>query len=130
MDKTDKYSSPRRTTGGTPVMSQTRPADPPFGGRPAFSTPEGQAGGYAAASGRSPRRLPWKTVFAAITMLALGLILILTSLDFVYTGHRGSMPFFILGLIVIIPGAYASVQILGVLRRWPGYTLDHLPVFE
>mmetsp|Transcript_33923 Transcript_33923/g.44750 ORF Transcript_33923/g.44750 Transcript_33923/m.44750 type:complete len:136 (+) Transcript_33923:218-625(+) len=123
--KLDSFRPPISGAGGV-ALSQTRPADPPFRSQTGGS--EIQYEHYG--SGRRRRRLPWKTVAAAIALTALGLILICTSIDFVLTGHKGSMPFFILGLIVIIPGAYASVQIVGVVRRWPGYNLDYLPSYE
>ncbi|CAM9485402.1 unnamed protein product [Chrysoparadoxa australica] len=78
----------------------------------------------------SSRTIPWKTVVAAVGMVLLGLVLLGTSLDFEWYGYDGALVFFVLGLIVVIPGAYASVQLYGAYRRWPGYHFNQISSYD
>ena len=84
------------------------------------------------ASGRVGIKIPLRTALVAVGMLLLGLVLFSVALDFYFThpNHDGSGPFLILGTLTLIPGSYASWTILGVYRRWPGYTLRSLPLYE
>eukprot|EP00752_Nemacystus_decipiens_P014638 g13035.t1 len=66
-------------------------------------------------------RVPARTVCAAFSLLVLGLLLLCVSAKFFVTGHPGSLPFLILGIVVIIPGAHSSFQLYAAFRRWPGY---------
>ena len=83
-------------------------------------------------SGRIGIKVPMRTALVAIGMLMLGIVLFSVALDFYFThpNHDGSGPFLILGTLTLIPGSYASWTLFGVWRRWPGYTLRSLPLYE
>mmetsp|Transcript_9842 Transcript_9842/g.25003 ORF Transcript_9842/g.25003 Transcript_9842/m.25003 type:complete len:91 (-) Transcript_9842:220-492(-) len=67
------------------------------------------------------RKLPPRTTCLALVLLSLGVTLLILAFVAVGTGHDGAAPLFFLSLLTLIPGGYASVQLLGVYRRWPGY---------
>lgn len=71
-------------------------------------------------------RVPARTVCAAFSLLVLGLILLCMSVNFFMRGHPGSLPFLLLGIVVIVPGAFSSFQLIAAFRRWPGYDFEDM----
>jgi len=67
------------------------------------------------------RKLPPRTTCLALVLLCLGLTLLILAFTAVGTGHDGAAPLFLLSVLTLVPGGYATVHLVGVYRRWPGY---------
>lgn len=56
------------------------------------------------------------------TTLDIQMTLLILALVAVGTSHDGAVPLFLLSLLTLVPGAYATLHLVGIYRRWPGYT--------
>ncbi|KAJ8602691.1 hypothetical protein CTAYLR_003773 [Chrysophaeum taylorii] len=75
---------------------------------------------------------PPKTAIAAISLLVLGSVLFVTSLaDHWYKPKRSQrFPLFVLSLLTLPPGAFASFVLFAAFRRWPGYSYTQVPSWD
>ena len=72
-------------------------------------------------------RPPWRSVALSLALLVVGVVSLLTSLSFFLEGENDYVAPLVIGLFTVIPGAYGSWMVLGVVRGWRGYTWDALP---
>ena len=91
--------------------------------------------GTTSREARAPARaplVPRKTMCAAFGLFSLGLCLFGASLDFYidHPNHEGSLPIFVLACLVMLPGMYSVTIVTGILRGWPGYHIDQLPMYH
>lgn len=85
------------------------------------------------------RRRIWKTVTAAITLFAIGSVMLYLGVGAYNEGRapggresekeRG-LAMIIVGAIAFLPGSYASFILLGSALGWEGYTYDSLPSYD
>jgi uncharacterized membrane protein len=79
-------------------------------------------------------RLGWRTFFAAIVLLVVGIILLIVGLQ-VYmksnsdTAHNG-LEMIVLGCLLFLPGLYAGSILLGSHFGWVGYQYRNLPSYD
>ncbi|CAM9606465.1 unnamed protein product [Ascophyllum nodosum] len=80
---------------------------------------------------RYKRPPPPKTTLAAATMLIVGVVLALLGAGHFWRGDssRGGSHLLIGGLLVL-PGSYASLNLLGAYLGWPGYNYDSIPSYD
>eukprot|EP00128_Syssomonas_multiformis_P005360 Colp12_sorted_trinity150504_noHs@13278 len=74
----------------------------------------------------------WKTVAAALTLLVLGFAFLIIAITLEFVPHDGprAFVFAIIGVLVLIPGAYQSWFIYNVLKGTRGYTFSQIPSFD
>ena len=85
------------------------------------------------------RRRIWKTVTAAITLFAIGSVMLYLGVTAYNAGRapggkesekdRG-LAMIIVGAIAFLPGSYASFVLLGASLGWDGYTYDSVPSYD
>jgi len=86
---------------------------------------------------------PPKTTLAAVGMLCVGSAFIIMGVHFSWSRLLGKnvesnskddasrgFAMVCLGLLMFIPGSYASTILWGAYRGWPGYHYDHLPSYD
>ena len=44
--------------------------------------------------------------------------------------HDRAIPMLIVGSISFLPGSYATFQLFGAWRRWPGYSYESIPNYD
>jgi len=78
---------------------------------------------------------PPRTALAAIVLSTLGSVMLLILLVELWygihpgvRGHRTTL--LAVGLLTLIPGAYAWCNLYGAFRRWPGYRYDQIPSWD
>ncbi|GAB9472658.1 hypothetical protein Gpo141_00009831 [Globisporangium polare] len=76
------------------------------------------------------RRFPVRTGMAAVSLFALGSVLIFVSTRIGLDGEHRGLSFLILGLIAFIPGSYASYQLYGSFKGWKGYDYSQIPSYD
>eukprot|EP00752_Nemacystus_decipiens_P005421 g4914.t1 len=74
---------------------------------------------------------PPKTTLAAVTMLVIGTVMAMLGAWHVLNGDtsRGGHSLLI-GGILLLPGSYASYNLLGAYLGWPGYHYDSIPSYD
>ena len=76
-------------------------------------------------------KIPWKTIMVAFLFLALGVFLMYLGLEEYRAGETSNaLERLCLGAILFIPGSFHSVHAFQALRGVPGWTYEHLTVFE
>ena len=84
---------------------------------------------------RLPRRvkLPIRTCCAAIVLFTIGTFMLYFGIPEWWKGgaarERGTA-MIVLGSLTFIPGSYATVQLYGAYRQWPGYRFDAIPSYD
>ncbi|OQR88226.1 hypothetical protein ACHHYP_07051 [Achlya hypogyna] len=76
------------------------------------------------------QRFPIRTGLAAVVLFTIGSVLLYVSTLFGLDGERRGLSFFVLGLITFIPGSYATTQLYGAYKGWPGYDYSQLPSYD
>ena len=90
---------------------------------------------WAARHVRLPRRvkLPIRTCCAAIVLFTIGTFMLYFGIPEWWKGgaarERGTA-MIVLGSLTFIPGSYATVQLYGAYRQWPGYRFDAIPSYD
>ncbi|CAN0508117.1 unnamed protein product [Ectocarpus sp. 12 AP-2014] len=74
---------------------------------------------------------PPKTTLAAVTMLVVGMVMTALGASHVWKGEssRGGHHLLI-GGILLLPGSYASFNLLGAYLGWPGFDYSSIPSYD
>ena len=76
-------------------------------------------------------KIPWKTIVIAFLFLLVGTLMLYLGFSELQAGETGNAAERLaLGMILFIPGSYHSYLAFMALRGVPGWTYEHLTVFE
>mmetsp|Transcript_819 Transcript_819/g.1744 ORF Transcript_819/g.1744 Transcript_819/m.1744 type:complete len:97 (-) Transcript_819:87-377(-) len=79
---------------------------------------------------RGPK-VPWKDLALSVFLLVVGIVFIGASVvTFWVDSLYEAMPFFLLGALCLIPGAYHSFIFLMVFRKVPGWSFDMISTYQ
>ncbi|CAM9329895.1 unnamed protein product, partial [Choristocarpus tenellus] len=74
---------------------------------------------------------PPKTTLAAALMLMGGMLMALLGLGEWWIGDRErGHALLVIGAILLLPGTYASLNLLGAYLGWPGYSYNSIPSYD
>lgn len=110
-------------------MEQTSNPEQPFTGH-SFDVD-----GFDTVQPRAPttrsRRIR-SVVRTAAGLVGGGIFFLLLSVVMFFAGHDkyDFLPGFILGIVCLIPGCYASLLAFGAYRKWKGYAWENLPGYQ
>jgi len=71
-----------------------------------------------------------RTSLAAVILLAIGVVCLVTGLSLQFTTGKDSLAFFILTGLTLVPGMFATTYILQIVARVPGYSWETLPSYD
>tara|TARA_B100000424_G_scaffold117497_1_gene88671 strand:+ start:3698 stop:3988 length:291 start_codon:yes stop_codon:yes gene_type:complete len=78
------------------------------------------------------KKFPYRTCIASIGLTTFGLTFFGLSIYFYiyHDKHEGFLPLLTISIIALVPGIYSLFVLVGVFRRWKGYSIDSLPSYE
>lgn len=90
----------------------------------------GDGSRHAATGERRQGKRIIKTVTAALSLFAIGSIMIWLGVNSLPVDHDRGVAMLVLGSLTFIPGSYASFVLLGAWCRWDGYRYSDLPSYD
>ena len=78
---------------------------------------------------------PPRTALAALFLTTVGLVVIITGIYEKWYDVGPDVPYhfftlFLLGFITFVPGSYATFNLWGAFRRYPGFEYDQVPSWD
>jgi hypothetical protein len=80
---------------------------------------------------RNMTKIPYKTLGLIAFLFTAGLIFLSVGLaEYYRVSFMESLPYLLLGTLVIIPGIFYGFIFLAAWRRWPGYKYEMIPEID
>mmetsp|Transcript_10775 Transcript_10775/g.37543 ORF Transcript_10775/g.37543 Transcript_10775/m.37543 type:complete len:110 (-) Transcript_10775:34-363(-) len=79
---------------------------------------------------RGPNDVPWRTVLMAVTLFAVGTVFLVLGVNALKVDRERAIAMIVLGSICFLPGSWASYNLYGTWKRWPGFRYDYVPSYD
>lgn len=70
------------------------------------------------------------TVTVALVLFAVGSLMLYYGVQELGVDRDRAIAMLVVGSIAFLPGSYATAQLYGAWRRWPGYSYDSIPNYD
>ena len=78
---------------------------------------------------RRPRKI-LKTAAMAVFLFVLGSLMLYFGVQILSTERDRALGMIVVGSLAFLPGSYATWNLYGAFREWPGYSFDAVPSYD